>query len=77
MKKIIVALVLAFSIIWTSFANTSKDEAVLFKAIILSKAKIEQNYAEGKKYNKIIASFFAELRTTKNYSKIIKLQQNM
>lgn len=77
MKKIIVALVLAFSIIGTSFANTSKDEATLFKAIVLSKAKIEQNYAEGKKYNKIIASFFVELRTTKNYSKINELDEKL
>lgn len=77
MKKIIVALVLAFSIIGTSFANTSKDEATLFKAIVLSKAKIEQNYAEGKKYNKIITSFFAELRTTKNYSKINELDEKL
>ena len=77
MKKIIVALVLAFSIIGTSFANTSKDEATLFKAIVLSKAKIEQDYAEGKRVNQIIASFFANLRSTKNYSKINELDEKL
>lgn len=77
MKKIIVALVLAFSIIGTSFANTSKDEATLFKAIVLSKAKIEQDYTEGKRVNQIISSFFANLRSTKNYSKINELDEKL
>lgn len=79
MKKILTSAAILSSIIVTSVsANTSiKDEPGLYKAVILSRTKIEKDFTNWKSYNNAINTFFEDLRVKPDYKKINDLEARL
>lgn len=76
MKKIfafLISSIVLFSI-WLNNVSAS-NQADLYKAIILSKAKIKQDFGED--YNKIIWKYFEKLRISQDISKVNELNSRL
>lgn len=70
MKKILASLAISSVLVTTSFASVNKEEAGLYKAITLSRAKIEKDFADGQRVNSILNNFFITLRANRDIEKV-------
>ncbi|PZM84924.1 hypothetical protein DLH72_02735 [Candidatus Gracilibacteria bacterium] len=77
MKKLLLSVFLSLFIFSNSFANSKQEELKLYKAIIVSKNKIEKDFTDGKIYNKAIDNLFTELRISRNKTKIDDLERRL
>lgn len=79
MKKIFLSLILVFTLFIgnVSAINQNPEEAKLYKAIILSKAKIEKDFFNWSVANKAIEDFFKKLRVSPDYKKIDDLEKRI
>ena len=84
MKKLL-AIVALMAIIFSNVSSTialdtatsSSSEAELYKAIILSRAKIERDFSNWDYYNRIITNFFTDLRLKKDHRIIDDLENRL
>lgn len=74
MKKILAILMLSFVLLSTSKANSSEENS-LYKAIVLSRYKIEKDY--WKNYNKTIQTFFENLRKNQDINRVNELDEKL
>lgn len=74
MKKLLTSAIIASSLVfWTISANNNiNDEAGLYKAVILSRAKIEKDFWAN--YNKTINNFFENMRAKPDFKKIDEIE---
>lgn len=75
MKKLItifVSIIISLSVIYPS--DAASLEKKLYKATIVTKNKIAQDYAKWNLYNKKIAKIFAKFRLDKNKVELNKLK---
>lgn len=74
MKKLLASAIIASSLIVASVSANTKttDEAGLYKAVILSRAKIEKDF--GPSYNKTINTFFENMRVNPDFKKLDEIE---
>lgn len=78
MTKKILSLVVLFGIFIPNLTDAfNKDEMKIYKAIIVSRSKIEKDFPNWKSYNNSIKIFFERLRTNKDINKVNELDSKL
>ena len=78
MKKIITGIALGTVLLSNSaFANSAEEEMKLYKAVTLSRAKIERDFYNWANYNRVINDYFNRLRINKDKRKSEELDSRL
>lgn len=77
MIKKLLAFFIVFAILFPTTSAYNKDEMLLYKAITLSRAKIEKDFPNGKQYNSYIKTFFDDLRKNNDIKKVRELDERL